>query len=146
MCTLAPDSLLTGLPGLVKATGSFSETKHATHPFIPTTNVYPPLQLFIYLSIHVAFHFSLLFSAVFLPDPRSALKETRGFLAAGSFFFFFFYPTCHDSLIAKISLKPLLISREASKNHILRAGQSSTGIRCDSSVSFCLLQGCVRLS
>lgn len=91
MCTLGPDSLLTGLPGLVKATGSFSETK-ATHPFIPTTNVYPPLQLFIYLSIHVAFHFLLLFSAVFLPDPWSALKEACGFLAAAGVSFFSFFP------------------------------------------------------
>lgn len=33
MCTLAPDSLLTGLPGLVKATGSFSETKACNASF-----------------------------------------------------------------------------------------------------------------
>lgn len=65
---------------------------------------------------------------------------------AGLFFLFsFFHPKCHDSLIAKISLKPLLISWEA-WNHILHVGQSSTGNHYDSSVSFCLLQGCVQLS
>lgn len=33
MCTLVPDSLLTGLPDLVKATGSFSETKACNASF-----------------------------------------------------------------------------------------------------------------
>lgn len=90
MCTLMADSLLTGLPSLVKPTGSFSETKAYN---IPTTNFHPPLQLFIYLSIRVTFHFSLLFSAVFLSDPWSLLKEACGFLAACSFFFSYQHAT-----------------------------------------------------
>lgn len=43
-----------------------------------------------------------------------------------------FHLKCHNSLIAKISLKSLLISWEASRNPILQAGQSSTGNHGDS--------------
>lgn len=71
----------------------FPRPNHAWHPFTPTTNLHPPRQPFIYLSIRVTFHFSLLFSAVFLPDPCSLLKEARDFPAACGFFFFFFLPT-----------------------------------------------------
>lgn len=43
MWALMADTLLTGLPSLVKPAGSFSENKaYILHPFIPTTNFLPP--------------------------------------------------------------------------------------------------------
>lgn len=83
-----PDSLVTCLPCLVKPPGSFSKTE-ACITFFYTTNKLPSsLQLFVYLSIHVTFHFSLLFSAVFLPDPLVSLE--RCMWISGSLLIFFF--------------------------------------------------------
>lgn len=48
MCTLAADSLLTGLPALVKAPGSFSETKASKASF-HTDNKRPSTPAAIYL-------------------------------------------------------------------------------------------------
>lgn len=48
MCTLAPDSLLTGLPGLVKAPGSFFKTK-ARNASFHTDNKRPSSPAAIYL-------------------------------------------------------------------------------------------------
>lgn len=143
MCTLASDSLLTGLPGLVKATGSFSETKASFHTH--NKRLSSPAAIYLpFNSCRLSF-LAVVFSC--LPAwPSVGVEGNTRISGSMQLFSFVFFSFCHDSLIAKISLKPLLISREASKNHILHAGQSSTGIHCDSSVSFCLLQGCVRLS
>merc|ERR1712035_302494 len=89
------------------------------------------LQLFIYLSIHVTFHFSLLFSAVFSPDPWSLLKEACGFLAACLFFFFFptNMPRFYDWSM-KVSLKRFCISINILgniKDHTLQGARVQLG-------------------
>lgn len=54
---------------------AFLRPKPGSHSFISSTSFFPPLQLFVYLSIHVTLHFLLLFSAVFFPDPLVSLER-----------------------------------------------------------------------
>lgn len=138
MCTLAADSLLTGLPALVKAPGSFSETKACKASF-HTDNKRPSTPAAIYLpfnSCRLSF-LAVVFSC--LPAwPLVAVERSMWISGSTQGFCFFSPPNmsrCFDWPI-KISLKPLLISWEASGNHKFHVGQSSTGNHPDSSVSF----------
>lgn len=106
------------------------------HPFY-TNNKLPslPLQLLTCLSIHVTFHFLLLFSAVFSPDPGSPLKDACGFLAACCYYFFFPLPIpqlAHGALF-EVALRLFKHLGQHQRPHITR-GQSSTESRCSSSI------------
>lgn len=138
MCTLAADSLLTGLPALVKAPGSFSETKACKASF-HTDNKRPSTPAAIYLpfnSCRLSF-LAVVFSC--LPAwPLVAVERSMWISGSTQGFCFFSPPNmsrCFDWPI-KMSLKPLLISREASRNHKFHVGQGSTGNHPDSSISF----------
>ena len=57
-----PSGLSTLLPNPVKAARLVCRDQSLKSlPFIPTTKLRPPLQLFTHLSIHVSFHFVLLY-------------------------------------------------------------------------------------
>lgn len=114
---------------LLNPPGSFSETT------ILYTNVYPSLQLFIYLWSCVNFHRSLLFPAVFLLESCSLLKDACGFLTAPR-------PPPHQHAMIlwlaheglfEASLYLLKHLRQHQRPHVT-GGQSSNGGHCDSCI------------
>lgn len=112
--------------------------KSSLHPFY-TNNKLPslPLQLLTCLSIHVTFHFLLLFSAVFSPDPGSPLKDACGFwqLAVITFFSPLPIPQLAHGALFEVALRLFKHLGQHQRPHITR-GQSSTESRCSSSIIF----------
>ena len=113
MWALIADSLLTGLPSLVRPTGSSSKTKAYITSFY-TSHILPSSPAAIYLplsSCHLSF-LAIVFSCL-LAWPLVSLE--RCMWISGSLLFSFFLPTCHDSLIGPRSS---LWSFPASSKHL----------------------------
>lgn len=147
MCTLEPDSLLTGLPGLVKATGSFSETK-ACNASLHTDNKRPSSPAAIYLP----FQFMSPFISRCCFQLSSCLtlgrlwKKHVDFWQHAGFFFLFFFFTQNETILSLDrflwSLFWYLGTHQGTTYYTqVRVQLETSGIQ-----AFCLLHRCVGLS